>query len=87
MTLEGRYLSLLKAIDTDGSQATACDTGCGLRSTHPPRQPTLSGVEHKMTQIQKHNTSNTQCLFIDLHEYSGRGRGREVHDEMLFSGR
>lgn len=43
-------------------------------------------VKHKMTQIQKHNTSNIQWLFIDLHKYNSGGKGK-VHDEMLFSGR
>lgn len=38
-----------------------------------------------MTQIQKHNTSNIQWLFIDLHKYNSGGKGK-VHDEMLFSG-
>lgn len=62
MTLEGRYLSLLKAIDTDRSQTTGCEIIGGLHSSYMLQHPTLSG-----SQTQNNTNTNTTHLTSNGH--------------------
>lgn len=57
MTLEGRYLSLLKVIDTDRNQTTDCEIIRGLHGNYLLQHPTLSGS-------QTQNDTNTKTQHI-----------------------
>lgn len=57
MTLEGRYLSLLKVIDTDKNQTTDCEIIRGLHGSYLLKHPTLSGS-------QTQNDTNTKTQHI-----------------------
>lgn len=64
MTLEGRYLSLLKVIDTDRNQTTDCEIIRGLHGSYLLKHPTLSGSRTKWHKYKNttHLTSNGYLL-------------------------